>query len=239
VTHTIVFDFDGTLALGRGPLLAYARCVSELVADGASIDIGAALTEAIEQFECGEGDYRDAYDAVRQASLLLDVDEATLSRGYMASRELLAGPQAPVIAPRGIREFLEGLPSDVMLTLVTNAPNIRITEALQALDVDDLFSERVYSARKPAGLEEVIGKALKRGPVLSVGDIFEYDLAPAIELGAQTALVGDASGKYTDRVTMHGATLADLYSAITSWAANPAVSPTVPTGTRTNNERHN
>ena len=30
---SVVFDFDGTIALGQGPLDAYARCVGELAGE--------------------------------------------------------------------------------------------------------------------------------------------------------------------------------------------------------------
>ncbi|WP_061965317.1 HAD family hydrolase [Demequina aurantiaca] len=239
MTHTIVFDFDGTLALGLGPLKAYARCVSELVEASRRDSVEAALDAAIVEFSRSTERYRDAYDAVRQASLALGIDDELLSRGYMASRELLATEAAPVISPTGLRGFLESLPSHVTVTMVTNAPDIRITEALRALDVGDLIGARVCSARKPAGIEAVVRDALRLGPVLSVGDIYEFDLAPALELGADAALVGDTSGRYTDRVTMAGATLADLYPAISSWATSTTALTHVPTGTRTNNERHN
>ncbi|WP_152649829.1 HAD family hydrolase [Demequina oxidasica] len=239
MTHTIVFDFDGTLALGLGPLKAYARCVAELVETSRRESVEAELDAAILEFERSTDRYRDAYDAVRQASLALGIEDETLSRGYMASREVLATEAAPVKAPAGLREFLESLPCYVTVTMVTNAPDIRITEALIALGVEDLIGARVCSARKPAGIEAVVRDALQHGPVLSVGDIYEFDLAPALELGADAALVGDTSGRYSDRVTMAGATLTDLYPAISAWATSSTALTHVPPGTRTNHERHN
>ena len=72
--------------------------------------------------------------------------------------------------------------------------------------------------------------------MLSVGDIFAFDLAPAAELGATTALVGATAERSPAAVTMRGRTIADLYGDIEAWAADAASSST-PTGT-TLTERH-
>src|SRR5699024_6224753 len=47
---TVVFDFDGTVALGRGPLEAYATCLGELT-DGEMLT---ACRTAVERFDAGE-----------------------------------------------------------------------------------------------------------------------------------------------------------------------------------------
>src|SRR5690625_5575744 len=84
--RTVVFDFDGTLALGRGPLNAYAACLGELTTPQAA----AACQAAIERFDTGQTAYRDAYDAVRVAALEFAVPAEHLSTAYLRSRELLA-----------------------------------------------------------------------------------------------------------------------------------------------------
>src|SRR5699024_7952098 len=58
---TVVFDFDGTVALGRGPLEAYATCLGELT-DGEMLT---ACRTAVERFDAGETNYRDGYDAIQ------------------------------------------------------------------------------------------------------------------------------------------------------------------------------
>ncbi|MDN6499637.1 MAG: hypothetical protein L0K44_07820, partial [Yaniella sp.] len=75
---------------------------------------------------------------------------------------------------------------------------------------------------KPAGLFNIVESALDRGPVLAIGDIAEYDLAPALQLGADTALVGATAMTSTAPVTMRGASLEHLASDIQTWAAQAA-----------------
>ncbi|MDN6400144.1 MAG: HAD family hydrolase, partial [Brachybacterium sp.] len=61
--------------------------------------------------------------------------------------------------------------------------------------------------------------------VRAVGDIWEFDLAPAAELGADTALVGVREVPAA-RPTLRGETLTDLYDPIRAWvnAQHPASS---------------
>ncbi|MDN4476487.1 HAD family hydrolase [Demequina sp. SYSU T00192] len=233
--RTVIFDFDGTLALGDGPLDAYVRAVDELAgvegfAEAAAVERSRLATEP--------GLYRDAYHAVASAAEAVGIDQQTMSAGYLRSRDLLATDEAPVVAPPGLGEFLARLARHAELVLVTNAPDTRIAEALEALGADGVFSRRVCSARKPAGIAAVIDVALMRGPVLSVGDIDEFDLAPARERGADTALVGPAAAHGAAQVTFAGERLELLYPAIEAWAAGAAPDEIVPPGTTFPHERH-
>lgn len=230
---TVIFDFDGTLALGDGPLWAYARGVAE----AAGIpEIVAASEEAVARFEAGDEERIDGYDAVRAAAVGLGADEEALSAGYMASRAELATDSAPIAAPEGLEGFLHRLAEHADLLLVTNSPDVRITEALEALGATAITS-RVCSARKPAGLGPVIDEMLTRGPVMSVGDVYVNDLEPAIARGAGTALVGATWEAHASQVTMAAATLPELYPSLEAWAAAEATAPQMPTGTGTTQER--
>jgi FMN phosphatase YigB (HAD superfamily) len=83
-----------------------------------------------------------------------------------------------------------------------------------------------------------VAEALLRGPVLSVGDIYENDLAPAAALGADTALVGPTWMSFAARTTMAAATLPELYPLIEVWAGVTTPAPPVPPGTGPTHERH-
>ncbi|GMA34195.1 hypothetical protein GCM10025876_03990 [Demequina litorisediminis] len=91
-----------------------------------------------------------------------------------------------------------------------------------SLGVDGRLEHVVTSAGKPRGIEAVVSDALTRGPVLSIGDIHEFDLLPAAALGADTALVGPAAAHPPADVTMAAVHLPELYPAIQSWAARSA-----------------
>ncbi|WP_062518460.1 HAD family hydrolase [Demequina gelatinilytica] len=226
--HTVIFDFDGTLALGEGPLDAYVRCVDEVA--GVEGFAAAAATERA-RLLTEPGRYRDAYHAVAVAAAGLGIDEDALQQGYLRSRDLLATEAAPIEPAPGLGEFLRRLAAHAELVLVTNAPETRIPEALEALGAAGVFTRVVCSARKPLGLAAVIEEVLPLGPVLSVGDIDEFDLAPARERGAATALVGAAAAAPAAEVTFAAERLELLYAAIEAWAADSAPLEDVPSGT--------
>lgn len=211
---TVIFDFDGTLALGDGPVRAYARCVADAAGDSRIVD---DFEDAMVRIAAGSTAYRDGYHAVAASAAAHGVDAATMDAAYLASRELLATDEAPIDAPAGLSEFLDALGEHADRYLVTNSPNVRIAQALEALGAAGRIEHVVTSAKKPAGIEPVVTACLARGPVLSVGDIYEYDLAPAAALGASTALVGPAAAQPAG-VTMAAATLPELYPAIQTWA---------------------
>ena len=224
---TVIFDFDGTIAIGDGPVDAYARCVAE---ESGGTGLADAISAAREELRRTPGAYRDGYDAVATAARAMGVTERALSAAYLASRALLATPEAPISAPPGLPEFLDRLAQDATAVLVTNSPDVRIREALGALGVAHAFARYVCSAGKPDGLGAEIAAALTDGPVLSVGDIDEYDLAPARALGAATALVGPAAGTHGDLNTFAAERLELLYDDIQTWAAGTAPLTSAPAG---------
>lgn len=222
---TIVFDFDGTLALGDGPITAFARAIAESTGDARFIDRADA---ALADFATGETDYRDGYDAVTRVATGDGVSAATIGAAYDLSRTLLGTADALVAPPAGITEFLDRVGAHARLVLATNAPGDGVTEVLTAWGIARAFEDFHFTVGKPAGLIPVLRDALARGPVLSVGDIVALDLAPAQDLGADTALVGATAARSTASVTMRGSSLADLYDPIIAWveaATSPTFSP--------------
>lgn len=225
-TTTIIFDFDGTIALGDGPVLAYAQQVAaELGAPETFVD---GIRRSI---DAGGDDALDGYDAVRRAAIAAGADAGHLSRAYLASRAQLGTEAAPITAPEGLAQFLTE--ADANRVLVTNAPDVRLTEALAALGFDGLFDRIVTSARKPAGIEKVLDDLPDDVRVLSVGDIWHNDLAPAHRRGHATALVGEFSDPDADP-TYRAATLTVLLPQLREWlTASTASDFPVPTTTLT------
>lgn len=219
---SVVLDFDGTIALGDGPLGAYARCVGEIAGARAAEACRTELT----RFASGMSEYRDGYAAVQGAAHGCGVSDKDLSTAYMRSREQLATDAAPIHPPDGLTEFIRALQPHARCIVATNAPSIGIDRALDILGIAPLVDELYTSVGKPAGLPDIIAASLAHGPTLAVGDIWENDLAPAQRLGADTAFVG--VGTVAGRPTMRGVTLTDLYDDILAWArAN--TEPTQPT----------
>lgn len=224
---TVVFDFDGTLALGRGPVLAYARHVAAATGDE---ELVPAALAALDHLDAGEAGYLDGYDAVRHVALAHAVPAAVLEEAYQASRHDLGTPAAPVAGPPGLAGFLAELTPLARLALATNAPATGVDRVLAAIGAAEHVTERHFAIGKPRGLAAVVARYLADGPVLSVGDIWAYDLAAADELGAATALVGPSAGRPDVRPTLRGAGLADLYGDIQTWAAHAAPGPSAPAG---------
>lgn len=224
---TIIFDFDGTVAVGDGPVLAYARFVAESAGDGYLDRVASQLAA----YARGESGYRDGYDVVGSLAKDAGVDEPTLNAAYAHSRERLGSADAPVEPADGLRELLEDLGTDVRVVLATNAPGDGIPALLAGWGIAGRFAETRFAAGKPDGLADVVSAALASGPVLSIGDIFDNDLAPAQRLGADTALVGATAATSRDEPTFRGATLADIADDIRRWAASRL--PSSDTTTRT------
>lgn len=214
-TRTIVFDFDGTVALGNGPIIAYARAIaSDLTPAAADTFLRDVDTALLREPGHPFADAADGYELVRLVSETLPLAPETHSAAYLASRQLLGTDAAPVTAPAGLAEFLSTARERATIVLATNAPNIRITETLAALGLADYFDHVYTGLGKPAGLEAVLDEWMPVGPLLSVGDIWANDLEPAYRRGAATALLSDAPHPHAD---FTAASLGELYEALNSW----------------------
>lgn len=214
MTPTIVFDFDGTIAVGDGPVLAYAR----FAAEAGAVDYLTRVEAALAEHAQGASTYRDGYDVVGSLAREDGVDADTLEAAYRHSRARLGTADAPVQLAGGLRELFAQLDPRVHLVLATNAPQDGIPALLAAWGIADRFASTHFTVGKPAGLEPILRNALAEGPVLSIGDIFAFDLAPAQALGADTALVGATATTSTAAVTLRAATMAELVPDITNWA---------------------
>lgn len=220
-TPVIVFDFDGTVALGHGPVRAYAHEVARSLPVDVAERMLAEFDGAIAADDAGAVETTvdaplDGYDLVRRTALAAGVDEQALAEAYTASRALLGTAAAPVSAPRGLAEFLAAATS-AHRVLVTNAPAIRLQETLDSIGLGDSFDRIVPSAGKPEGFGAILEELAPAGTaLLSIGDIWHNDLAPARARGHSTALVGRHTPP-TAAPEFRAELLEDLYPALTSW----------------------
>ncbi len=216
---TVVFDFDGTLAPGRGPVIAYADAVATAIDQP---DFRDAASAAIDDYEDGRTDVLDGYSAVAAVAQQWSVPSDVLQAAYLHSRSVLASPDAPIAVPDGLRDFLVSIRPPARLVLATNAPATRVDAALDVLGIADLIDEHHHSLGKPAGLTALLERLAPNGPVLSVGDIWRNDLAPAAALGFDTAIVGHRATAHADDATMAATELGDLYGPISAWVHDVA-----------------
>lgn len=242
--RVIIFDFDGTITVGDGPVLAYAEQVAARLAPGLADGFRAAVAAGLHGHTGASipsaADVIDDYDLVRQVALGHGADTTVLSAAYLASRELLATEHAVISAPvltqppgtrtpggDDLASWLRRLSTQAYLVLATNAPAAGLDRALAVLGVTDIFDEVRTSVGKPAGMHALVDEMLARGPVLSVGDVWHNDLEPVWVRGGATALltrrgVGDA------RATCSATTLDGLVPGITAWAAASLPAPQAP-----------
>jgi FMN phosphatase YigB (HAD superfamily) len=204
----VVLDFDGTVAVGDAPVLAYLR--------------GIAGTAADERFarwaETGEG-YSDGYGLVADWAATHEVPEAVRAEAYAASRAALHAGDAAVTAPVGLAGLLRSRPADVRCVLVTNAPVAGIEPVLDRLGLTGLLDALIGDARKPAGMPAVLAELLgdlTADRLLSVGDVWRNDLEPAAAIGAATAFI-DRFGVGEGSPTFRGRTLEALLPDIERW----------------------
>lgn len=219
-SHTLLFDFDGTIAIGDGPVLAYAKQVGAHLAPRDA----ERLLNALHRGELG--DAADGYEYVHAHADAHGIRSADLGACYLASRELLGSDAAPVSAPPGITTFLDALPPSVRVVLATNAPDIRIAETLDALGLGSAFATTHTAVGKPDGLSPILADLLRDGPVLSIGDVWANDLVPAQRAGAATALIS-ARELPTETPTFRAPKLELLYDSIMAWLDRSA--PRTPT----------
>jgi len=240
--RTILFDFDGTVSLGHGPVLAYARAAAASIGPRASQAFLTAVNVGLQHAPSGRlpgTDAIDGYDLVRLMSAQYGIEPSALGDAYLASRALLATAESPIVAPTGLAEFLVSAREHASIVLATNAPDIRVAEAIDALGLSGIFDAVYTSVGKPAGLDRVLDEWLlaadpsgddrpghdlfcKDRPgasLLSVGDVWVNDLAPAAARGARTALVGSPDPAATP--TYRAEHLHELYPAIAAWLESP------------------
>lgn len=179
----LLFDFDGTISLGHGPVLVYARHIAEKSGHPSIVD------DAEARLRSGDvGKARDGYHLVRTLAAELNVPEETCQEAYMASRENLA--DTGIRAPEGLSEFLASYPGRTILA--TNSPEIGLDAALRTLDLKESFDSIYTRVGKPQGLTRLLSTALaETNPttIVSFGDIWEFDLAPVAAMGGRTVLV--------------------------------------------------
>lgn len=183
----IIFDFDGTVALGHGPVEAYARAIPEEALDAPESfakEVAAALTD----IDNLTSPYRDGYHAVAEIGIAQGIEKDTLSRAYIRSRELLGTDEAEVTMPQNLPGLLEELAPHSWLVLATNAPATGVEAVLMDWGILQFFDQLSFNTGKPAGMAELI-EGIGSHRILAIGDIDENDLAPAAELGADTLLV--------------------------------------------------
>lgn len=208
VARVVVYDFDGTVSVGDAPAREYLRGIAGNRADQLFAAWDAAGRPGL-----------DGYAMVADWARANGVSQTDRSHAYAASRAALHDGRIATQAPAGLADLLHIRPDPVRCVLVTNAPIDGIGPALERMGLGGCFDELIGDAGKPAGLPALLRQVLGGLPaerLLSVGDLWANDLAPAAAIGAATALV-DPQGTGNGSPTYRACTLTALLPDIERW----------------------
>lgn len=225
----LVLDLDGTVCLGDTPVLLYAERVAaftdapEALLELAGAFLGRRLPESAPQALIGA---QDGYEAVRILAVAAGVSEEQLSEAYVSSRAAIGERPGDIHTPAGLVELLAGL--DAHRVLLTNSPRDGLDAILDRLGVRGVVDEVVTDALKPTrmiahldGFLAAAGATDTPERLMSVGDIWRNDLAPALERGCVAAYV-DAFDRRQGPAHVRAESLVDLYAAIRTWSHDPS-----------------
>lgn len=212
IGRLVVLDLDGTVAAGDAPVLAYLRGLAGPEAD-----------TMIARWLADPSGYRDGYAFVAAWSAEHGVSDARRAAAYAESRRALHDGELAVAAPEGLVALLARRPAAVGCVLVTNAPVAGMEPLLDRLGIGDLLDGLIGDAGKPDGMAAILRSLLADADVpparlLSVGDVWANDLAPAAALGAATAYV-DRFARGDGAPTFRGPSLTALLADIEGWWA--------------------
>lgn len=225
----LVLDLDGTVCLGDTPALLYATRVAalteapEALLETAAAFLGQRLPESAPKTLTGA---QDGYEAVKILGLAAGVTEEELSAAYVASRAEMSANPGDIHTPDGLVDLLAGI--DAHRVILTNSPGSGLDAVLEHLGVRDVVDEVRTDALKPTRMIGHLDAFLdafdavdKPERLMSVGDIWRNDLAPAVERGCVAAYV-DAFDRRQGPAHVRAGSLVDLYSAVSDWSNDPS-----------------
>lgn len=227
--HVLMLDFDGTICVGEAPVEAYVR---SMTASDEGLQ-GTMLAELAEFLADPDADHRlahaqDAYQAVQALAIRHGIPTERVHAAYRASRREIGADGVAVRAPDGLAALLDRLAGRVHRVLVTNAPHDGITRILRHTGLTGAIDEIVTEAGKPHHTHTVVEDLLTRhglradpARLMSVGDVWDNDLAAPWQRGCATAYV-DTFGRATGPAHVRASRMEDLLPAIEEWASDPS-----------------
>lgn len=218
----LVWDLDGTLYRSGAACLHYARGIAETLEDGRRD----AYLAAVERYLAGEGgiDAADGWEAAARLAGAQGGAWRTFGDAFAATRAFMLTDACDLEVPDGLPELLERLEGRVRRVLASNTPAYGVMPLLERLEVTGLFDEICCDSAKPFGFARRLRAYaemldLPAGAVLSVGDHFVNDIAPALEAGCATAYVDPFRVGPRGRATLEAPRFEELLAPIEDWVA--------------------
>ncbi|MDE3191025.1 MAG: HAD family hydrolase [Acidobacteriota bacterium] len=217
-----VWDLDGTLYRSTEACRHYARGI----AAGLAEDRRRAYLAALDDYLAGASG-NVASDGW-EAAVVLAGGPRGASRAYAdafaRTRAFMLTDECALEVPEGLVELIEQRPAGTRQVLMSNTPAFGVMPLLERLGLLGLFDEIVCHAEKPERFAARL-HALARvhdvppAAVISIGDHFVNDIAPAFEVGCATAYVDPVRAGPAGRATFEAARVEELLPALAAWMA--------------------
>ncbi len=113
---------------------------------------------------------------------------------YVETKEYMVTDQFKLEKINGVKEWLLKLKETKNIVLVTNSDIDDVGRLLKELEIDTVFEHMVTSAQKPTKTDEIFERLIaqyevKPEEVLSVGDNFINEIAPALKMGLKAIYI--------------------------------------------------
>ncbi|RXI98367.1 HAD family hydrolase [Anaerobacillus alkaliphilus] len=118
---------------------------------------------------------------------------------YVETKEYMVTEQFQLEQIPGVRQGLEKLKETKKIVLVTNSDIDDVGRLLKELNLDGIFEHIVTSAQKPSRTVEIFKQIIeqyevKPEEVVSIGDNFINEIAPALQMGMSAIYIDPLQG---------------------------------------------
>ncbi|UOQ43454.1 HAD family hydrolase [Halobacillus salinarum] len=118
---------------------------------------------------------------------------------YVLTKEYMVSEHFRMSKTPRLKDCLKGWKEDKVLILMTNSEEYDVQNILQRLGLRNIFHEIISSAEKPGRtlehFQNIMGKyRLRPDQVISIGDNFMNEIAPALKLGMKGICIQPVHG---------------------------------------------
>ncbi|WP_027964156.1 HAD family hydrolase [Halalkalibacillus halophilus] len=131
------------------------------------------------------------------------IDPATIQESYNKTKEQMAELDGFLSQTPGLKDYLASFDEHQTLIVCTNSDVDDAKRLLQFLELDSYFDDLIPSARKPVDtkhhFQHVLDKyGVEAKQVVSIGDNFMNEIAPALQIGMSAVWLTEAAQKPVD-----------------------------------------
>jgi FMN phosphatase YigB (HAD superfamily) len=159
----------------------------------------------------------DAWSLVSIFTVKHGIGEVKRQESFQQVRKEMLQGSSSFERHAGLYEAIRQLSGVRLKLLLTNSPENTGREFIAALGASELFTDIVYGAGKPVGMEHFMSELMKREglrpeQILSIGDHAWNDLYPVRKLGGRTAWISAYPSSDTSPWDVRLTTLDELAS---------------------------